>query len=156
MLAWVLALRSEIGIPHSLGEIGIDDAQAAKVGQMAAVDPSAPSNPVAFDASDYTALFERAVGLYATLVNVNAYHQPGVEAGKIAAGSVIALQRKLLPALAEAGPSGATCEGLAASMGAESDVETLFMLLERLVANPHHRVTRVAGTTPFNATYHRT
>ena len=28
------------------------------------------------------ALFERAVGLYAELVNVNAYHQPGVEAGK--------------------------------------------------------------------------
>ena len=28
------------------------------------------------------ALYERAVGLYASLVNVNAYHQPGVEAGK--------------------------------------------------------------------------
>jgi glucose-6-phosphate isomerase len=28
------------------------------------------------------ALFERAVGLYAFLVNINAYHQPGVEAGK--------------------------------------------------------------------------
>ena len=28
------------------------------------------------------ALFERAVGLYAHLININAYHQPGVEAGK--------------------------------------------------------------------------
>ena len=28
------------------------------------------------------ALYERAVGFYATLVNINAYHQPGVEAGK--------------------------------------------------------------------------
>ena len=33
------------------------------------------------------ALFERAVGFYASLVNINAYHQPGVEAGKKAAGS---------------------------------------------------------------------
>ena len=31
------------------------------------------------------ALYERAVGFYATLVNINAYHQPGVEAGKKAA-----------------------------------------------------------------------
>jgi len=28
------------------------------------------------------ALFERAVGFYASLVNINAYDQPGVEAGK--------------------------------------------------------------------------
>ena len=31
------------------------------------------------------ALFERAVSFYASLVNINAYHQPGVEAGKKAA-----------------------------------------------------------------------
>ncbi len=41
------------------------------------------------------ALFERAVGLYASLVDVNAYHQPGVEAGKKAAASVLALQGKV-------------------------------------------------------------
>ena len=35
------------------------------------------------------ALFERAVGFYASLVNINAYHQPGVEAGKKAAADVI-------------------------------------------------------------------
>ncbi len=39
------------------------------------------------------ALFERTVGLYARLINVNAYHQPGVEAGKKAAGNVIILTR---------------------------------------------------------------
>ena len=42
------------------------------------------------------ALFERAVGFYASLVNINAYHQPGVEAGKKAAGNVIAIQRRIL------------------------------------------------------------
>ncbi|PPS11597.1 hypothetical protein GOBAR_AA09021 [Gossypium barbadense] len=41
------------------------------------------------------ALYERAVGLYASLVNINAYHQPGVEAGKKAAGEVLALQKRI-------------------------------------------------------------
>ncbi len=42
------------------------------------------------------ALYDRTVGLYASLINVNAYHQPGVEAGKKAATKVIDLQKKLL------------------------------------------------------------
>jgi glucose-6-phosphate isomerase len=41
------------------------------------------------------ALFERAVGLYATLVDINAYHQPGVEAGKKAAGEILALSERI-------------------------------------------------------------
>ena len=47
------------------------------------------------------ALFERAVGYYANLVNINAYHQPGVEAGKKAAGAVIELQLEVLKYLQE-------------------------------------------------------
>ena len=46
----------------------------------------------AFRVGALIALFERAVGLYAFLVGINAYHQPGVEAGKVAAGAVIDLQ----------------------------------------------------------------
>src|SRR5205807_738364 len=42
------------------------------------------------------ALYERAVGYYATLVGINAYHQPGVEAGKKAAAAVLELQAKVL------------------------------------------------------------
>ncbi len=41
------------------------------------------------------ALYERAVGLYASLVNINAYHQPGVEAGKKAAAVILDLQQKV-------------------------------------------------------------
>ena len=41
------------------------------------------------------ALFERAVSFYATLVNINAYHQPGVEAGKKAAGVFLDLLNKV-------------------------------------------------------------
>ncbi|WP_193161476.1 iron-containing alcohol dehydrogenase [Microbulbifer hainanensis] len=61
VLDWVLELRTEIGIPHSLEEIGIDNRQMKKVGQMAAADPSAGGNPRKLDAKQYSELFERAL-----------------------------------------------------------------------------------------------
>jgi glucose-6-phosphate isomerase len=48
------------------------------------------------------ALFERAVGFYGSLIDVNAYHQPGVEAGKQAAKDVLALRAKLTAAVGTA------------------------------------------------------
>ncbi len=42
------------------------------------------------------ALYERAVGFYASLVNINAYHQPGVEAGKRAAGFVLETKNRII------------------------------------------------------------
>ncbi|MGJ8634173.1 MAG: glucose-6-phosphate isomerase [Luteolibacter sp.] len=41
------------------------------------------------------ALFERTVSFYASLVNINAYHQPGVEAGKAAAAAFLELLGKV-------------------------------------------------------------
>jgi glucose-6-phosphate isomerase len=99
------------------------------------------------------ALYERAVGLYASLVGINAYHQPGVEAGKKAAALVLELQRKVMSTLASRGAGGATCEELAALAGAPDEVETVFHLLERLVANPERGVTKRPGATPWAATY---
>ena len=98
------------------------------------------------------ALFERAVGLYASLVGINAYHQPGVEAGKQAAAAVLALQRKALERL-RAQPGARTAEQLAQEIGAADEVETLFKVLEHLAANPDHRVRRTAGATPFDARF---
>src|SRR5260370_9290589 len=45
----------------------------------------------AFTVGVLIALFERAVGFYGSLVNVNAYNQPGVEAGKKAASGALAV-----------------------------------------------------------------
>lgn len=47
------------------------------------------------------ALFERAVSFYASLVNINAYHQPGVEAGKKAAGVFLELLARVRGILEE-------------------------------------------------------
>ncbi len=99
------------------------------------------------------ALFERAVGFYASLVRVNAYDQPGVEAGKRAAAAVLELQRKLLAALRARGPAGGTAEELAEAAGSPEEAETAFRLLERLSANPGRKVVRAPGSSPFDAVY---
>jgi glucose-6-phosphate isomerase len=99
------------------------------------------------------ALYERAVGLYASLIGINAYHQPGVEAGKKAATSVLELQRKVVAALRERGAAGGTCEELAAAVAAEDEAETVFHVLERLAANPDRGVAKRPGPTPFDAVY---
>jgi glucose-6-phosphate isomerase len=78
------------------------------------------------------ALFERAVGLYAGLVGINAYHQPGVEAGKKAAASVLSLQAKVLAALTD-GPL--TAEQIAADAGSPDVAESVHLILEHLAAN---------------------
>jgi glucose-6-phosphate isomerase len=98
-------------------------------------------------------LYERAVGLYASLIGINAYHQPGVEAGKKAAASVLDLQRKVVAALRDRGAAGGTCEHLAAAAGVPDEAETVFHLLERLAANPDRGVVRRPGATPFDAVY---
>jgi glucose-6-phosphate isomerase len=82
------------------------------------------------------ALFERVVGLYAGLVGINAYHQPGVEAGKKAAASVLALQGKVLAALSDA-PQ--TAEQVAVAAGAPEAAESVFLILEHLAANGRAR-----------------
>ena len=96
------------------------------------------------------ALYERAVGLYASFVRINAYHQPGVEAGKKAAQAVIALQTRLIARLGSQ-KAPATAEELADGIGAADDVETVFKLLEHLAANG--RVRREPGATPFEARF---
>ena len=89
------------------------------------------------------ALFERAVGFYASLVNINAYHQPGVEAGKKAAAAVIELEKKILAAL---GVELTTAEHLAERIGAPEETETIFLILEHLASNG--RATMQRGGSP--------
>jgi glucose-6-phosphate isomerase len=97
------------------------------------------------------ALYERTVGFYATLVNINAYHQPGVEAGKKAAGAVIALKKKISTALAADPGTAFTAEALAARLG--EDPEPVFKILEHLAANPQNGVTRSRGAVWHQASY---
>ncbi len=99
------------------------------------------------------ALFERAVGFYASLININAYHQPGVEAGKRAAGAVISIQNKILNHLQHNRGSFFSLESIAASIGADQEIETVFKVLNHLAANVDHGVAVIPGETIFKNTY---
>jgi len=78
------------------------------------------------------ALFERAVGFYASLIGINAYDQPGVEAGKKAAASVLTLQKRVTGALSE---QSQTAEQIAHALGEPDATEMIFLILEHLAAN---------------------
>jgi glucose-6-phosphate isomerase len=97
------------------------------------------------------ALYERAVGFYASLININAYHQPGVEAGKKAAGAVIALQLKIIELLKKK-QTALTIAQIAAGIGSPES-ETIFKICEHLSANSACNMHKVPGKTPFDATY---
>lgn len=94
------------------------------------------------------ALFERAVGLYASLIHINAYHQPGVEAGKKAAAAVLELQAKAVEALAAA-PQ--TADQIAAAIRRPEDAESVYLILEHLAANGRARIHR--GEHPGESTF---
>ncbi len=60
-LNWVLALRENLAIPHSLAAIDIDDSQKKTVAGMAVGDPSAGGNPISFSQEQYSDIFVAAV-----------------------------------------------------------------------------------------------
>src|ERR1700736_5939871 len=97
----------------------------------------------AFNIGALIALYERAVGFYASLVNINAYHQPGVEAGKKAATRLLQLQddvrKKLSPG------SGKTSEEIARAI--DADPEDVFHVLQHLASNDS-RVQITKGEEP--------
>lgn len=85
-------------------------------------------------------LFERTVGFYASLVNINAYHQPGVEAGKRAAGSVLEKQARILALLRTQPGRPMTAEEIAAALGMPGEAETMFRILLHASANDDHGI----------------
>ena len=99
------------------------------------------------------ALYERVVGLYASLIGINAYHQPGVEAGKKAAGAVIALKLKLAATLAATPGQAFTAEALATAAGSPDQAELAFKILEHLAANKSSGVKKRAKTPWYHSTY---
>jgi glucose-6-phosphate isomerase len=88
------------------------------------------------------ALFERAVGFYASLIHINAYNQPGVEAGKKAAAAVLNLQAKAHAALSST-PQNA--DQIAAAIGASQFTESVYLILEHLASNGQATMARAAG-----------
>jgi glucose-6-phosphate isomerase len=106
-----------------------------------------------FSVGALIALFERAVGFYASMVNINAYHQPGVEAGKKAAGNIIDMQRAILDWFSRQPRAQFSVVEIAKGIKAENEMESVFKICEHLAANSDRKVKKVSGNSPFSAKF---
>ena len=61
IIKWVLELRKEVEIPHTLAEIGVDDSHIEALSKMAAVDPTVGGNPITLGVDDMAALYDNAI-----------------------------------------------------------------------------------------------
>ncbi len=60
-LDFILELRAQLGVPHTLPEFGVDGNRAAEIATMAEADPSAGGNPLKFDAAAAGKVFDAAL-----------------------------------------------------------------------------------------------
>ena len=60
-LDWVLALRAEIGVPHDLAGLRVDDRNIERIVAMAPKDPTAGGNPIPLDKRAVRTIFNRAL-----------------------------------------------------------------------------------------------
>lgn len=60
-MSWILAMRRQLEIPHTLSAIDIDESQAVRIGKMSVLDAAAAGNPIAFSAERYAEIFVDAV-----------------------------------------------------------------------------------------------
>ena len=80
------------------------------------------------------ALFERTVGIYASLININAYNQPGVEAGKIAAEKLLVLQRRIFKVL-KANNEPISLIDLSEKLEVSNQIEQVYKIVRHLAEN---------------------
>jgi glucose-6-phosphate isomerase len=112
-----------------------------------------------FNVGVLIALYERAVGFYASLIHINAYHQPGVEAGKKAATEILKLKAKVQAYLIEHRVSkpdpknSHTAEEIAREIGAPDMAELVFKVCEHLASNPDRYVQKYFQDEATKATY---
>lgn len=85
------------------------------------------------------ALYERAVAVYAELIHVNAFHQPGVQAYKLASKSIIEMMLTMESSLAELADFTGSAEEIAAKMGMERKEVEVAGVLNKFAVNGDQR-----------------
>lgn len=90
--------------------------------------------------AELIALFDRATGFYASFININAYHQPGVEAGKKAAAGILEAKKQILSVLTKQPKS---VEEIADALN--QNPEVIFKLLEHMFHNPQNSIVKEDG-----------
>ena len=147
-----IVVRQDVARPGSTNQLEVEDLTTSGdylngfwLGtRQALYEKGRPSVTIFLDKLDtkalgaMIALYERTVGFYATLVNINAYHQPGVEAGKKAAATVLPLQTRAIEYLRSHPDKTFAAEDLAAHLQEPEHAETLYHVLEHLAANKRY------------------
>ena len=82
------------------------------------------------------ALYERAVAAYAELIHINAFHQPGVQAYKLASKGIIQLLTDLEKKLPAIVPFSGTAGELAAKLGIAEEYEVEGILAKLALNGP--------------------
>ena len=108
---------------------------------ISAVTPSAVGGLIA--------LFERTVGLYASLIGINAYHQPGVEAGKKAASAILAVRKAVVENLKANRGTAQSAPQIADAIGQRDKSTWVFKILENLVVNQAGSYQRIPTEHPL-------
>lgn len=60
VLDWILTLRESLSVPHTLADLGVDEATLDWIAQEALKDPNTPENPVPMTLDTYTQLIRQA------------------------------------------------------------------------------------------------
>jgi alcohol dehydrogenase class IV len=61
-MEWTLELRRQIGIPHTLAELGVKESHLDRFAEMAAADPTAGGNPVEAGVPEMRRMYDAALG----------------------------------------------------------------------------------------------
>ena len=99
------------------------------------------------------ALYERAVGYYASMIGINAYHQPGVEAGKKAAAQILAVRKQVEDWMSSNPGNPVQAEKLADNLGIKEQTDWVYKILESLAANQPEKFSRESGESPLTDTF---
>ncbi|MBR2345774.1 MAG: glucose-6-phosphate isomerase [Lentisphaeria bacterium] len=87
-----------------------------------------------YELGQIIALYERTVAVYAEFININAFHQPGVQAYKLAAKDALALREKLFAALQGKSICGSASE-IASAVGMPGEVDGIAAWLDKASCN---------------------
>ncbi|MBR2373680.1 MAG: glucose-6-phosphate isomerase, partial [Lentisphaeria bacterium] len=88
-----------------------------------------------FELGMIIALYERAVAIYAEFININAFHQPGVQAYKLAATGELELKVKLDTVLKELNSFKGSAADIAKAAGVSDQDAAVEGWLRRMAAN---------------------
>jgi glucose-6-phosphate isomerase len=97
-----------------------------------------------FELGQIIALYERTVAIYAEFININAFHQPGVQAYKLAAKAALTLRETVLNFLNEHPDFSGSADDLAARTGLTGQSVEIAALLDRAAVNGEY-VCRSTG-----------